>query len=249
MSRAISNIINVSDGDRTVLSGQGSSEQTSTCSPTTSSAASVEVNAAQGTTDFLDHSLIPSPESLTTDEPCVAGGTTAPPSSDTDVLEPHDGSIVVAHSKNRRRIMPSRLPYTTIPPLQLLAPLLDHHYVRPPRADLMIALGICGDLLGIVCGRLEVARSTRPSFAIPEVLQPTPLQLTVPHYSWIDRWPFPRLRDNLILSLTTIDMSEFFGDLFKMDTFALRQGAAQPWDTSQWMIYPEFAKKWGFLFQ
>lgn len=145
--------------------------------------------------------------------------------------------------------MSGRVPYTTMPPMQLLAPLFDHHYVRPPRADLVIALGICGDLLGIVCGRVEVARSTKPSFEIPEALQPTPLQLTVPHYSWIDRWPFPRLRDNLILSMTSIDMSEFFGDLFEMDTFALRQGAAQPWDTSQWMIYPEFAKKWGFLFQ
>lgn len=122
----------------------------------------------------------------------------------------------------------------------------DHRYLDPPRDDLVMALGICGSLLGISCG-LEVLRSSRPTFNVPEILHPSPLQLTVPHYSWIDRWPFPRLRDNLIILAQTVNIEELVTDVFTMERCTVKKGRPA-WDPNAWEISAAFREKWGFLF-
>ncbi|RMJ15078.1 hypothetical protein CDV36_005233 [Fusarium kuroshium] len=49
---------------------------------------------------------------------------------------------------------------------------------------------------------------------LPASLMPTPLQEQIPHPGWVDLFPSPKLRDNLILALQEYDIDE---DVFMMD--------------------------------
>ncbi|RSL68640.1 hypothetical protein CEP54_002741 [Fusarium duplospermum] len=49
---------------------------------------------------------------------------------------------------------------------------------------------------------------------LPVSLMPTPLQERIPHPGWVDLFPSPRLRDNLILALQEYDIDE---DAFMID--------------------------------
>jgi hypothetical protein len=84
---------------------------------------------------------------------------------------------------------------------------------------------------------------------LPPALRPTALQLAVKHRNWIDRFPFPRLRDNLILLADRIDLSAFVYDLFNMPSLTLREnGERCTWNPSSWRLERGFARKWGHLF-
>jgi hypothetical protein len=131
---------------------------------------------------------------------------------------------------------------------QMISPLpSDHRYLNLSKMDTIGALGICGSFLGIVCGMLEFDRTSRPITNVPEMLNPSPLQLTTPHLRWIDRLPFPRLRDNLILLANTVELEDLFTDFLTMETFTIDQ-RYPPWDPKAWRPSPEFREKWGYLF-
>lgn len=83
---------------------------------------------------------------------------------------------------------------------------------------------------------------------IPEPLQPTLLQLTTTHPIWIDRFPFPRMRDNMITMSGFMDEEDFLRDLFSMDSFSISPEKAG-WDPSGWSVGAAFGRKWGFLFR
>ncbi|RFU79561.1 hypothetical protein TARUN_2670 [Trichoderma arundinaceum] len=50
-------------------------------------------------------------------------------------------------------------------------------------------------------------------FSLPESLTPTNLQISHPHSTWIDVFPFPKMRDNLIRWENCFDHAEFLTDL------------------------------------
>jgi hypothetical protein len=79
---------------------------------------------------------------------------------------------------------------------------------------------------------------------IPESLQPTRLQLEITHNRWIDRLPFPKVRDNLINLHGMIDEEEFINDLYSPNSFLL----THPYDTNTWKVGKDFWKKWGYIF-
>lgn len=56
------------------------------------------------------------------------------------------------------------------------------------------------------------AVSSTPPMPIPASLAPTTLQLTVLHPPWIDLFPLPRVRDNLILLQGSFDSDELCDD-------------------------------------
>ena len=105
-----------------------------------------------------------------------------------------------------------------------------------------------GAMLGLKCSTVVPAKSRPAGSEIPESLQPTLIQLTTVHAIWIDRFPFPIMRDNMITLAGLIDEEEFLRDLFSMDSFTIKPGKAG-WDPSAWIINPSFKGKWGFLFQ
>lgn len=91
----------------------------------------------------------------------------------------------------------------------------------------------------------------------PPSLRPTSLQLTVPHRPWIDLFPLPRLRDNLLLTMKKFEAFDELGLCFDMveaygtttsgpdDPLLLVWG--EPWDPYSWEASVAFLKKWGWL--
>ncbi|CAM1505972.1 Fc.00g116090.m01.CDS01 [Cosmosporella sp. VM-42] len=67
----------------------------------------------------------------------------------------------------------------------------------------------------ILSGHNTIADTTALNSLLPPSLMPTQLQQQVPHLGWVDLFPSPQLRDNLILALETcqIDEDDFVMDL------------------------------------
>jgi hypothetical protein len=102
-----------------------------------------------------------------------------------------------------------------------------------------------GEFFGIRCGQSGKSKVVGPE--VPESLQPTPLQLATDHMLWIDRLPFPKMRDNLIILIGVIDEDEFECDLVSPNSFTLTSSET-PWDPSVWRVGKQFWEKWGYLF-
>lgn len=160
---------------------------------------------------------------------------------------------------------PSDTESTTLPPLELNSPLISMTAVHVPPSltdgtapmaitaeippSFFAALWDNGALLGLTCSTCVPAKSRPTGPNIPVSLQPTMLQLTTTHPVWIDRFPFPTMRDRMItMGGVGLDEEEFLRDLFSMDSFSIRPGKAG-WDPEGWRIEPSFRRKWEFLFQ
>lgn len=85
---------------------------------------------------------------------------------------------------------------------------------------------------------------------IPLSLRPTVIQRKVPHHPWLDFFPFPRMRDNLILAGDSFDDEQLchdvtaFWDNKSVGTTLLVWG--QPWDPKNWEVSEAFIRKWGW---
>lgn len=86
---------------------------------------------------------------------------------------------------------------------------------------------------------------------LPASLRPTPLQQSQSHHPWLDFFPFPRLRDNLIIQEEHVDDSQLCRDLMgfwsmpsEEDNCMLVWG--DPWDPMNWEVTELFLQKWGW---
>ncbi|PYH55484.1 DAGAT-domain-containing protein, partial [Aspergillus niger CBS 101883] len=85
---------------------------------------------------------------------------------------------------------------------------------------------------------------------LPESLRPTALQRLVPHHPWLDFFPFPEMRDRLIVAATAgyLDEDELCRDL--MAFWDTRNSGATlvvwgvPWDPWNWEVTEAFLAKW-----
>ena len=107
---------------------------------------------------------------------------------------------------------------------------------------------------------------------LPPSLHPTALQTSIPHASWLNIFPFPRFRDNLIAHEPIFDAAELLYDLYghmgrgngrfsdpknssiqnedEDDLHVGRRGLivwGEPWDNESWEITPGFLGKWAWL--
>lgn len=94
----------------------------------------------------------------------------------------------------------------------------------------------------------------QPGFAessIPSSLLPTPVQREIPHHPWLDFFPFPRMRDWLIIAGDSFDDDELCHDLMAFwdtrNTGATLLVWGVPWDPRNWEVTEAFAGKWGWL--
>lgn len=127
-------------------------------------------------------------------------------------------------------------PYATLSPfIQISSPL-----------TVFSALYMNGDIQGITCAISYSSRTPMPKPHIPLPLHPTELQQMIVHPRWIDRLPFPRMRDSLIRLRGVVDEEELCKDLFTMPSFTIDIGCAC-WDPSGWRMEEEWKKKWGWL--
>ncbi|KAI1615241.1 hypothetical protein EDD37DRAFT_510994 [Exophiala viscosa] len=127
---------------------------------------------------------------------------------------------------------------------------VDHRFLCWPAWPLYAALVTHGTMQGTSCPDAgDQVKSPMEYLALPDPLRPSPLQLAVAHPRWIDRFPFQRFRDNMILLLGLIDLDEFIGDMFGMASLILRiETQRATWDPAAWAIGTEFSSKWGYLF-
>ena len=118
-------------------------------------------------------------------------------------------------------------------------PISDHHLFLSsinPSLSVYSALFKNGTMLGLQCGcPLPLISNPVDPSLIPSSLQPTQLQMSILHSQFIDRFPFPRLRDNMICLIGYIDEEDFLGDLFNLTSFTLTPGCA-PWDPRAWKM-------------
>ena len=120
-------------------------------------------------------------------------------------------------------------------------------YELPYQFTVHGALYINGEILGLkACFGIPM-KSPPASSEVPLSLQPTQAQLITVHYTGIDRFPFPKMRENAINLSSIIDEEELARDFYLMPTFTISPGAS-PWDPRAWKIEKPFADKWGFLF-
>lgn len=134
------------------------------------------------------------------------------------------------------------LSHSQIPSVDLAA-----YFFPDPNNSVYAALFNNGRMLGLECNICVPSKSIPASSNIPLTLHPTPLQLSTSHHTWFDRFPFPRMRDNMISLGSLFDAEDFLSDLFNMVSFKLKPGGVS-WDPEVWMISCEFEEKWGYLF-
>ncbi|KAI1776586.1 hypothetical protein F4818DRAFT_411113 [Hypoxylon cercidicola] len=83
----------------------------------------------------------------------------------------------------------------------------------------------------------------------PPSLRPTPLQTATHHHPWIDLFPFPQLRDNVIRAAGSIDEDELCLDLVDIDENEKPNLIVwgSPSDPRAWEATVPFLRKWGFV--
>ena len=83
---------------------------------------------------------------------------------------------------------------------------------------------------------------------LPASLCPTAAQRSVPHHPWLDCFPFPQMRDNLIFVPDTFDDCTLCGDIFDPANgeFGMLVWGdpylPQSWEVSEWFI-----RKWAWV--
>ena len=87
-----------------------------------------------------------------------------------------------------------------------------------------------------------------------ESLRPTTLQVSVRHHPWLDLFPFPKMRDNIIKGIEAglFDEDELCADLLEVEDLNQDEKASllvwgQSWDFRAWEASVAFLKKWGWL--
>lgn len=94
--------------------------------------------------------------------------------------------------------------------------------------------------------------------ACPDNMRPTALQVSVPHHPWIDLFPLPRMRDNLLRAAQvrkgTIDEDSLCRDIVDVGAGRGIEHAAlvvwgDPWDPGAWEATEMFLRKWGWLLE
>jgi hypothetical protein len=102
-----------------------------------------------------------------------------------------------------------------------------------------------GPTLGLV--------SSRALHDWPKNLLPTVLQRSIEHHPWVDVFPWPQLRDNMLQAFEhpqICDEDEMCRTVVEyecLDEEPLLVVWADAWDTRSWEITPQFLKKWGWL--
>ncbi|KAL7932131.1 hypothetical protein V8C35DRAFT_308563 [Trichoderma chlorosporum] len=85
--------------------------------------------------------------------------------------------------------------------------------VIKPNAFIECAASATAQLKRILPQLPETTTVSLSDFRLPDSLAPTKLQLTCPHSNWIDVFPFPKMRDNLIRWENYFSHAEFLTDL------------------------------------
>jgi hypothetical protein len=227
----------------------------------TSTLSSISTQTSQNLTEML-----PKHPDIAMGDVCAFSQSPLPPSTDENSLvsgadEFFNASLASECSQftpvtaterscsSEQGLCPGAFLSTNIPPTDWSPSFYLASPVRQPEIPLTLfaAMYINGRLLGLTCGTVVPAKSSPTGPDVPPSLCPTELQLITIHSIWIDRLPFPKMRDSIISLGGVVEDEEVLRDLILMPSFNIVPGRA-PWDPSAWEIQKPFADKWGYLF-
>ncbi|KIW98149.1 uncharacterized protein Z519_01733 [Cladophialophora bantiana CBS 173.52] len=87
----------------------------------------------------------------------------------------------------------------------------------------------------------------------PRYLKPTTLQNLIEHHPWIDLFPIPRMRDNILRADPSFDEDALCHDMVEIcGSPGERSGLivwGDPWDPRNWEVGEDFLKNWGWVIQ
>lgn len=113
--------------------------------------------------------------------------------------------------------------------------------------------GLCHDDFISPFNQLGPHVLNSPILSCPASLRPTELQLAVTHHPWIDLFPVPRMRDNVLSAVVAglIDEDELCADLVNTDEGHTERPTlivwGESWDPLGWEATVPFLRKWGWL--
>lgn len=89
------------------------------------------------------------------------------------------------------------------------------------------------------------------NLSCPKSLLPTRIQKTISHHPWIDLFPIPKMRDNLLIASDSYDETSLCNDLVEFCDVPNEQTGLivwkEPWDPSGWEVSDAFLAKWGWV--
>lgn len=90
--------------------------------------------------------------------------------------------------------------------------------------------------------------------SVPISLMPTSMQLRTRHHPWLDLFPLPRMRDNLLAASATMsaeDEQQLFEDVMESgggrNEWAGLVVWGEPWDPQNWEVSVPFLRNWGWV--
>jgi hypothetical protein len=128
-----------------------------------------------------------------------------------------------------------------VPHTETVDPMVDNHLLTIPGFSLCAALHNNARLLGISCLFPTALTSPPGTPALPLPLHPTALQMTRIHLPYIDCFPIPKLRDNILIWNGLVDEEDFCADLLGMNSFVVK--GMQSWDPAGWVVDKAFKEK------
>ncbi|RDW61645.1 hypothetical protein BP5796_11537 [Coleophoma crateriformis] len=131
--------------------------------------------------------------------------------------------------------------------------LIQHNALRGVMTNMSILFRLCGLHLQGWEDFYTEDLPIPPEHA-PLSLQPTDLQQTVVHESWIDIIPYPAMRDNILSNQDQLDVDalcdDFLGGMYDGLSEVQSRGLilwGDPWSADGWEVSDGFARKWAFL--
>lgn len=147
----------------------------------------------------------------------------------------------------------------------------DSFYLGCPRSDQRLTLIQFNVFRALVCNTFSMefsmdwlkAEAVSPwsstesskinTAACPPSLRPTSLQRTIPHHPWIDLFPFPKIRDNMLLAESHYDEDELCNNLIDFCDVPTEETGlvvwGEPWDPAGWEVGEMLLKDWAWVIQ
>ncbi|KAH8688723.1 hypothetical protein BGW36DRAFT_365786 [Talaromyces proteolyticus] len=99
----------------------------------------------------------------------------------------------------------------------------------------------------------QTAKADSREALLPPALRPTVIQRTVPHHPWLDLFPFPKMRDILIMGGDSYDDElmcyNMLGDRLPENSARGETGIIvwkDPWDPNGWEVTSTYIQLWGW---
>ncbi|KAG4443586.1 hypothetical protein IFR05_000963 [Cadophora sp. M221] len=145
------------------------------------------------------------------------------------------------------------LPLSESPTNDQLLPLIQFNAFRALLANVRL-LGlrlerICDDDYVSPFNQVKPDKAVLSS--LPSSLHPTSLQRMVVHHPWLDFFPFPVVRDNLIRAGDTFDDDQLCVDLIGFCTAPSEKTGliiwGEPWSPQGWEVSESFVRNWAWV--